>query len=108
MKYCKLFGKSIQNIGIIACVHILYFIFRKLLSQLEQYKASIHEKPESEAASDTSGIVYQFNYRPEQARLAQTTRVADLESRLHRLESVLGTSSDKLSRLTAATSKGKF
>ncbi|RZC32162.1 dynactin subunit 2, partial [Asbolus verrucosus] len=79
---------------------------KKLLSQLEQFKASAREKPESQAESDGSSIVYQLSYRPEQARLAQTTRVAELESRLHRLESVLGTSNDKLTRLASATSKG--
>ncbi|KAG5878365.1 hypothetical protein JTB14_008725 [Gonioctena quinquepunctata] len=81
---------------------------KKLLSQLEQFKEGINEKPESEAESNESGIVYQFSYRPEQARLAQTTRIAELESRLHRLEDVLGSSSDKLSRLTALTSKGSL
>ncbi|CAH0554498.1 unnamed protein product [Brassicogethes aeneus] len=81
---------------------------QKLLSQLEQFKANINSKPESQAESDGSGIVYQFNYRPEQAKLAQTTRVAEMESRLNRLENVLGTTSDKLSRLSAATSKGSL
>nr|CAH7758282.1 unnamed protein product [Callosobruchus chinensis] len=81
---------------------------RKLLSQLEQFKASIHEMPESESQSETSGIVYQFSYRPEQARLAQTTRLAELESRLNHLETVLGCSTEKLSRLTASTKKGSL
>nr|XP_015838591.1 PREDICTED: dynactin subunit 2 [Tribolium castaneum] len=79
---------------------------KKLLSQLEQFKASAREKTESQAESDGSGIVYQLNYRPEQARLAQTTRVAELEGRLHRLESIMGSSNDKLTRLASATNKG--
>ncbi|XP_057670347.1 dynactin subunit 2 [Diorhabda carinulata] len=78
---------------------------KKLLSQLEQFKATINEKPESETEGNESGIVYQFNYRPEKARLIQTTRLADLETRIHKLESAIGIPSDKLSRLTAATSK---
>jgi dynactin-2 len=76
------------------------------LSQLEQFKASAQEKSESQAESDGSSIVYQLSYRPEQARLAQTTRVAELESRLHHLESVLGASNEKLTRLASATNKG--
>jgi dynactin-2 len=79
---------------------------KKLLSQLEQFKASAQEKSESQAESDGSSIVYQLSYRPEQARLAQTTRVAELESRLHHLESVLGASNEKLTRLASATNKG--
>lgn len=76
------------------------------MSQLEQFKASAQEKSESQAESDSSSIVYQLSYRPEQARLAQTTRVAELESRLHHLESVLGASNEKLTRLASATNKG--
>ncbi|CAH1119167.1 unnamed protein product [Phaedon cochleariae] len=81
---------------------------KKLFSQLEQFKANINEKPESEPQGDESGIVYQFSYRPEQGRLEQSSRLADLEARLHKLETVLGASSEKLSRLTTATSKGSL
>ncbi|KAL1494229.1 hypothetical protein ABEB36_009855 [Hypothenemus hampei] len=78
---------------------------KKLLTQLEQFKQQINEKPESQLPSAEDSIVYQFNYRPEHVKLKQTARIAELESRLHRLESVLGASSDKLSRLTVATNK---
>lgn len=78
---------------------------KKLLSQLEQFKASAHEKPESQT-QEGSGIVYQLNYRPDQVKLAQTARITELESRLHRLESVLGASDEKLARLSSATTKG--
>ncbi|KAJ8985996.1 hypothetical protein NQ317_013880, partial [Molorchus minor] len=81
---------------------------QKLLSQIEQYKASINDKPESQSVSDESGLVYQFNYNPNQAKLMETQRIAELESRVHQLESILGASSDKLSRLTTATSKGSL
>ncbi|XP_023025073.1 dynactin subunit 2 [Leptinotarsa decemlineata] len=81
---------------------------KKLLSQLQQFKDGINENMESDIKTDENGIVYQFSYRPEHGRLTQTTRVAELESRLHRLENVLGASSDKLSRLTSATSKGSL
>lgn len=81
---------------------------KKLLSQIEEYKASIHEKPESQAEIDLENIVYQFAYKPGQASLAQTARLSELEARLNRLETVLGASSDKLSRLTSANSKGSL
>ncbi|KAJ3655673.1 hypothetical protein Zmor_014794 [Zophobas morio] len=79
---------------------------KKLLTQLEQFKASARDKTESQAEGDGANIVYQLSYRPEQARLSQTSRVAELESRLHRLESILGSTNDKLTRLTSVTNKG--
>lgn len=77
-----------------------------MLSQIEQFKQSSRDKPESESASDDSGIVYQFKYRPESARLEQTARVAELESRIHRLENILGATDEKLSRLASGNKKG--
>lgn len=81
---------------------------KKLMSQIEQFKINAKEQPESQAAGDESGILFQLNYRPEQARLQQTGRVAELEGRIRRLEHVLGSTDDKLARLTAATSKGSL
>ncbi|KAF5272267.1 hypothetical protein FQR65_LT10244 [Abscondita terminalis] len=78
---------------------------KKLLSQLEQFKASANESPESQSQLEDNAIVYQLNYKPEQGRFAQTNRLAELEHRLHQLESILGASSDKLSRLASMTSK---
>ena len=88
--------------------HLVFdeFFCRKLLTQLEQFKASARDKTESQAEGDGANIVYQLSYRPEQARLSQTSRVAELESRLHRLESILGSTNDKLTRLTSVTNKG--
>lgn len=83
-------------------------MYRQLLSQLEQFKTNAVKKPESEATGDGSAIVYKFNYRPEQARLQQMSRVSELERRLHRLETVLGASSDKLTRLSQLTSKSNL
>lgn len=75
--------------------------------QLEKFKENLNKKAESEKGDlGHSGIVYQFSYRPEQARLEQTSRLAELETRLHRLETVLGASNEKLSRLSSVTSKG--
>ncbi|XP_030750200.1 dynactin subunit 2 [Sitophilus oryzae] len=78
---------------------------KKLLAQLEQFKQNISGKEGTKPKNIDDGIVYQFKYRPEHAKLQQTARISELESRLHRLESVLGSSSDKLSRLTVATNK---
>lgn len=78
---------------------------------MDLFKQKVNEKPESrvsKAATTEDTIVYQFNYKPEQFKLQQTARVADLESRLHKLESVLGATPDKLSRLTTATNTGGF
>ncbi|XP_050310118.1 dynactin subunit 2 [Anthonomus grandis grandis] len=80
---------------------------KKLLAQLEQFKLQINENPESQKGSE-DGIVYQFNYKPEHVKFKETARIAELEGRLHRLESVLGSSSDKVARLTAATNKGSL
>lgn len=77
------------------------------MAQLEQFKASINEQPESQAGADESGIVYQLHYKPEQAKFSQTNRLAELEHRLHKLENVIGTSSDKLARLASMTGKGR-
>ncbi|KAK4875442.1 hypothetical protein RN001_011864 [Aquatica leii] len=81
---------------------------KKLLSQLEQFKATMNEAPESQSQSEDNAIVYQLNFKPEQARFTQTNRLAELEHRLHRLETVLGASSDKLSRLASMTSKNNL
>lgn len=81
---------------------------KKLLSQIDEYKAAIHEKPEAQAETDLENIVYQFAYKPGQASLAQTSRLAELEARLNRLETVLGASNEKLSRLTVPNSKGSL
>lgn len=83
------------------------FYFRKLFLQLEQFKQNINEKPESQTQGVEDAIVYQLKYRPEYAKLQQTTRISELEGRLHRLETVLGSSNDKLSRLTTVANKGK-
>ncbi|KAF5272957.1 hypothetical protein FQA39_LY18775 [Lamprigera yunnana] len=83
-------------------------VLRKLLCQLEQFKAATKDAPESETPSDDNAIVYQLNYKPEQARFTQTNRLAELEHRLHRLESVLGASNDKLSRLAFMTTKNNL
>ncbi|KAK9877061.1 hypothetical protein WA026_016087 [Henosepilachna vigintioctopunctata] len=84
------------------------FLLKQLESQLETFSMISKEKPESQDQSDESGIIYQINYRPELARLKQTSRIAELETRIHHLESVLGASNEQLNRLAAGTSKGSL
>lgn len=74
------------------------------MSQLEKFKSSTLEKPEAQASEN--GLIFQLNYRPEQAKLLQTTRVTELEQRIHKLETVLGSSNDKLARLANPNTKG--
>lgn len=77
------------------------------MALIEQLKTTAADQPESESGTSTDGIVYQFNYKPELARLQQTARLAELESRLHRLEAVLGATDDKLARLASGNKKGE-
>lgn len=85
--------------------NFLKLIFRKLLSQLERFKAQTSELPESEGSGET-GITFQLKYRPEHTHMGQTNRLAELERRIHRLEVILGATNEKLSRLSTITSKG--
>lgn len=78
----------------------------KLLAQLEHFKQSSAGDKSVDATANavpSDSIVYQLHYRPEHTRLEQTTRLSELEHRLHRLENVLGGTSDKLARLATAT-----
>lgn len=78
----------------------------KLLTQLEHFKQQTlpSQKPEgSGVLEETDSIVYQLKYRPEHTKLAQTTRLSELEHRLHKLEAILGATSEKLARLATDT-----
>lgn len=79
----------------------------KLLTQLENFKHQTlsPQKPgeKGTSAAESDSIVYQLQYRPEQTKLAQTTRLSELEHRLHKLESILGATSEKLARLSTDT-----
>ncbi|KAL3268898.1 hypothetical protein HHI36_007985 [Cryptolaemus montrouzieri] len=83
-------------------------LLKQLESQLEQFKTISKEQPESQSQSDESTVVYQLNYRPELVKFQQTSRISELELRIHHLESVLGASNEKLSRLAAGSSKGSL
>lgn len=77
--------------------------YRKLFAQLESFNLSgtpAHKlrkiKPEPGVPEQSSTVTYELTYRPEQASLVQVSHVADLEHRLHTLETVLGASSEKM------------
>lgn len=79
----------------------------KLFAQLESLKQTGVPSGKPKTGTGVSGqsntITYELSYRPEQAHLIQVSRVADLEQRLHKLESVLGATSDKMARLPLDT-----
>jgi hypothetical protein len=77
--------------------------YRKLFAQLESFKLSgtpSHKsgniKPERGVPGQSGTVTYELTYRPEQAHLIQVSHVADLEQRLHMLETVLGATSEKM------------
>ena len=75
--------------------------YRRLFAQLENFKLSgaPSHKPgniKTQPAVSEQIVTYELTYRPEQAHLIQVSRVADLEQRLHKLETVLGATSDKM------------
>ncbi|XP_045482033.1 dynactin subunit 2-like [Harmonia axyridis] len=81
------------------------FLVKKLGNQLEEFHKIAKDGSKTEKQLDDSGIVYHINYRPELAKLKQTSRIAQMEARVHHLETVLGASNEKLNRLAAGTSK---
>ena len=93
------YGLTVFNV-MVSCTHF----YRRLLAQLESFKQSGISSPDKPSKSkSTSGdvgksgvITYELAYRPEHANLAQVSRVADLENRLHKLETVVGATSDKM------------
>lgn len=92
---------------------VLISYFRQLYTLLDQFKQGSQTEPEvdpkKQKKQSPTGkddlITYKLEYRPEQAKLAQSSRIGELEHRLHRLENVLGTQTDKLSRMSQATNE---
>jgi dynactin-2 len=81
---------------------------RRLIAQLEKLKLSGTPSQKlgnikTQPAAQSGTVTYELTYRPEQAYLMQVSRVADLEHRLHKLETVLGATSDKVARLSLDT-----
>ncbi|XP_026280822.1 dynactin subunit 2 [Frankliniella occidentalis] len=79
---------------------------KKLFAHFETYKQKSTKSTDLNSKQKTApagpagdGLLYQLRYRPEQSQLQQTSRVAELEQRLNKLESVLGTSNENMARL---------
>ncbi|XP_011307418.1 probable dynactin subunit 2 [Fopius arisanus] len=78
---------------------------KQLETQIEQFKsAGIPDKERTGAPGEADGakgvLKYEMMYLPEKARMQEVARVSNLEQRLAKLESVIGTSDDKLSKFT--------
>ncbi|XP_075237706.1 dynactin subunit 2 [Lycorma delicatula] len=82
---------------------------KKLLSQLDQIKVSDDDDDKKDIEKADEGkdavIKYKLSVSPGQAVLAQSTRLADLEQRLNRIETCIGASSPKLARLAGGTER---
>ncbi|CAB3378752.1 Hypothetical predicted protein [Cloeon dipterum] len=81
------------------------FSLRKLLTQIELSKST--DKAGGKMAGGDSKRLdnssYELHFRPEQMKLQQTARVAQLEQRLHALETAVGDVPNKMSRLSTDT-----
>lgn len=82
---------------------------KQLISQIEAFKqtsiptsetVSKAESTKDDKTSESGVLKYQMMYLPEKARMQETARIAVLEQRLCSLETIIGTTSDKLSKFS--------
>ncbi|KAF8796366.1 dynactin subunit 2-like [Argiope bruennichi] len=81
-------------------------LHKKLLTQLETFKnvPVTDKKPKAATTTPTEEAVkYELYVRPDQAKLEQASKVANLEQRLRNLENIIGPDTKKLSFLTSNT-----
>ncbi|CAL1267269.1 unnamed protein product [Larinioides sclopetarius] len=82
-------------------------LHKKLLTQLESFKNAPVTDKKAKAATTTTptdeAVKYELYVRPDQAKLEQASKVANLEQRLRNLESTIGQDTKKLSFLTSNT-----
>ncbi|KAG8187399.1 hypothetical protein JTE90_016943 [Oedothorax gibbosus] len=79
---------------------------KKLLTQLESFKSMPVSEKKSAPGSAThaeEAVKYELYVRPDQAKLEQASKLANLEQRLRDLENVIGQDKKKLSFLTSNT-----
>lgn len=90
-------------------------VHKRLMSEVDQFKAKDTKSPTAKSkpaavataatttavAGDPDHVAYQLFYRPEQTKFDNSARVADLEQRLDRLETLLGTAPNKVTPLTS-------
>ncbi|KAL0268267.1 UNVERIFIED_CONTAM: hypothetical protein PYX00_010278 [Menopon gallinae] len=75
---------------------------KKLISKLESLKESSDTTKKSKGGKEEVGdgmLTYQLKTFPAQNKFIQTTRLASLEQRLNKLETVIGSSPENLNRL---------
>eukprot|EP00794_Sanderia_malayensis_P003640 gene3640-4157_t len=70
---------------------------RQIASQLESFKA----KNSGKDPDNTEHITYELYCRPEHAKFTQSSKISELESRLHSLENVIGKDSQKMAGIIA-------
>jgi TolA-binding protein len=73
--------------------------FRKLLAQIDLSKtaaSSGKDAPGAKSSGGNTATSYELLFKPEQIKLQQTARVAQLEQRLHSLETAVGDIPNKL------------
>ncbi|XP_015431547.1 PREDICTED: probable dynactin subunit 2 [Dufourea novaeangliae] len=82
---------------------------KQLISQIEAFKQtstltsesdSKEQSTNAEKTAESNVLKYQMMYLPEKARMQEAARIALLEQRLCNLESVIGTTTDKLSKFS--------
>lgn len=84
-------------------------LHKRLMSEVDQFKSKEIKSPTAKpspvaapsAPIDPDHVAYQLFYHPEQTKFDNSARVADLEQRLDRLESLLGATPDKITPLTS-------
>ncbi|RXG69851.1 Dynactin subunit 2 [Armadillidium vulgare] len=106
LKLEETLGKEIFS----AAVEPEHALQTKLINLLEDLKRSgivSEKKTESPKVPGESlsvgGITYELQYAPEHAKLTQMARASHLESKLDKLEALIGNNQDKLSSLSAWT-----
>jgi len=81
---------------------------KKLLTDLDSFKqgqrpTAAKDKKPSESGAAMDQVVYELHYRPEVAKFSHNAKVADLEQRLRKMESLIGNDGDKLAALAGDT-----
>lgn len=78
---------------------------KKLMVKLDNLsQIGMPDVPEkAEISKGNATMLYQLNFKPQQARLSQSSKLADLDQRLHNLESVVGATPEKMTSLMQDT-----
>lgn len=72
---------------------------KKLQHQLESYKEKAKSKSTNKEQVEDECVTYKLLYKPEHAKLSQLSQVSELEERVKKLETLLGSDSPHLSTI---------